>query len=68
MSADIGKVQRELESIKSRLQEMEDKFDLLIEEKYAVRDEYVEKIKRILREGEFEEFKTIGELKKSIEQ
>lgn len=47
---------------------MEDKFDLLIEEKYKVKDRYIEKIKRILKEGEFEEFKTVGELKKSIEQ
>lgn len=68
MSEDIGKVQRELESIKNRLQEMEDKFDLIIDEKYEVKDEYIEKIKRILGEGEFEEFETIGELKESIEQ
>lgn len=47
---------------------MEDKFDLIIDEKYEVKDEYIEKIKRILGEGEFEEFETIGELKESIEQ
>jgi len=30
---------------------------LIIYEKYMVKDEYVEKIKRILREGEFKELK-----------
>ncbi len=68
MSEAIEKMSKDIDTLKNRLEEIDDKIDLIIDEKYMVKDEYVEKIKRILREGEFEEFKSVSELKKSIEQ
>ncbi len=68
MSSEMAKIQKELEFIKNRLLEIEDKFDLLIDDKYEVKEEYVKKIKGILREGEFEEYETVDELRRSIEQ
>ncbi len=43
MSSEMAKIQKELEFIKNRLLEIEDKFDLLIDEKYEVKEEYVKK-------------------------
>lgn len=68
MSEAIEKMSRDIGTLKNRLEEIDDKIDLIIDEKYVAKDEYVEKLKRILREGEFEEFESVAELKKSIEQ
>ncbi len=68
MSEAIEKMSKDIDTLKNRLEEIDDKIDLIIDEKYMVKDEYVEKIKGILREGEFEEFESVAELKKSIEQ
>lgn len=68
MSEAIEKMSKDIGTLKNRLEEIDDKIDLIIDEKYVAKDEYVEKLKRILREGEFEEFESVTELKKSIEQ
>lgn len=68
MSEAIEKMSKGIGTLKNRLEEIDDKIDLIIDEKYVAKDEYVEKLKRILREGEFEEFESVAELKKSIEQ
>lgn len=68
MSEAIEKMSKGIGTLKNRLEEIDDKIDLIIDEKYVAKDEYVEKLKRILREGEFEEFESVTELKKSIEQ
>ncbi len=68
MSSEMARIREDLEFIKNRLLEIEDMFHLLINREYEVRDEYVDKIKRILSEDEFEEYESVGELRKAIEQ
>jgi len=68
MSEAIEKMSKDIDILKNRLEEIDDKIDLIIDEKYMVKDEYVEKIKRILRNGGFEEFGGVAKLTKSIEQ
>ncbi len=67
MSEAIERMSKDLGTLKNRLEEIDDKINLIIDEKYVAKAEYVEKVKRILREGEFEEFESAAELKKSIE-
>jgi hypothetical protein len=59
----VEKISKDIAFLKNRIKEIDDKIDLIIDEKYVVKDEYVEKVKRILREGEFEECKSVDELK-----
>ncbi len=68
MSSEMARIREDLEFIKNRLLEIEDLFYLLIDKEYEVKDEYVDRIKRILNEGEFEEYESVEELKKTIEQ
>lgn len=48
-----------MEFLKTKIEEIDEKIETLIAEKYKVRDEYIEKIKKILKEGGFEEFSDI---------
>jgi len=63
----LEKIVKDMEFLKVKIEEIDEKIETLIAEKYEVRDEYVEKIKKILEEGEFEEFSDIETLKKSID-
>ncbi|MEE8400953.1 MAG: hypothetical protein V3R86_02210 [Candidatus Hydrothermarchaeaceae archaeon] len=60
MSEAIERMSKDLGTLKNRLEEIDDKINLIIDENYVAKDEYVEKVKRILREGEFEEFESVG--------
>ena len=63
----LEKIVKDMEFLKVKIEEIDEKIETLIAEEYEVRDEYVEKIKKILEEGEFEEFSDIETLKKSID-
>jgi len=62
----------DVESLKWRMDGMEKMLETLIEMYtdvfYEVRGEYVEKIENIQKEGEFERFLSIEDLRRSIEE
>jgi hypothetical protein len=61
----------DLAALKVKVEGMEGMLETLIElytdAFYEVRDEYLEKLERIRRDGDFESFKDIADLKRAIE-
>jgi len=63
---------RDVEDLKYKVDRIEKMVETLIEIYtdvfYEVKDEYLEKLEKIRKEGEFEEFSDIDELKRLIEE
>ncbi|MFO7967357.1 MAG: hypothetical protein R6U44_07140 [Archaeoglobaceae archaeon] len=68
----IDAIFKDVEDLKQKVDRVEKMLETLIEihtdEFYEVRGEYIEKLEKIKKEGEFEEFSNTEELRKLIEE
>jgi len=68
----IRAIREDVESLKSKVEGIEGMLETLIEiytdAFYEVKGEYLEKIEKIRKEGDFETFSGIEDLRKSIEE
>jgi len=68
----IKAILEDVKSLKSRVEGMEGMLETLVEiytdAFYEVKDEYLEKLEKIRKEGDFETFTDIGDLRKLIEE
>ena len=68
----ISSIQNDLRTLGEKVDRMEDMLETLIDiytdAFYVVKDDYVEKLQKIRREGKFEEFSDLESLKRSLEE
>jgi len=68
----INFIQNDLKALREKACRMEDMLEMLIDiytdAIYVVKDEYVEKLRKVLQEGRFEEFPDLERLKGSSEE
>lgn len=71
-NAAISSIRNDLKILGEKVDRMEDMLETLIDiytdSIYAVRDEYVEELQKIRRDGKFEEFSDLESLKRSLEE
>jgi hypothetical protein len=71
-NAAISSIRNDLKILGEKVDRMEDMLETLIDiytdSIYAVKDEYVEELQRIRRDGKFEEFSDLESLKRSLEE
>lgn len=71
-NAAISSIRNDLKILGEKVDRMEDMLETLIDiytdSIYAVRDEYVEELQKIRRDGKFEEFSDLDSLKRSLEE
>jgi hypothetical protein len=68
----IRSIQDDMKVLREKVDRMEEMLETLIDiytdAGYVVRDEYVEKLQKVCREGKFEEFSDVESLKRALEE